>query len=268
MNARKAHNDGRNHIQNVRDYFAELTSNRAQNTIDAIVNNHQGGGRSQMFAAPSMRIGAGFMNPMATAPGGESKILISTLEVVDQLELPRTQADRQGTRPSKEVLRRDTPLARLSRLTMPVDLRRRVGPRVDRDRLRVLEVTEDTVVTEDVEDTMTAAEVAVAATTAMDATDGIAMDPADAGATAMVAAEVTPTAAEEATLTEVVEETRTAVVEATRMAAVVVVAAVTATAAALPLPSLRRVEVCRPSRPVAAVVAILLRAGCTRTAGA
>lgn len=72
MNARKAHNDGRNHIVNVRDYFLNLTSDRAQNTIDAIVNNHQGGGRSQMFAAPSMRLGAGFMNPMATAPGGES----------------------------------------------------------------------------------------------------------------------------------------------------------------------------------------------------
>lgn len=71
MNARKAHNDGRNHIVNVRDYFLNLTSDRAQNTIDAIVNNHQGGGRSQMFAAPSMRLGAGFMNPMATAPGGE-----------------------------------------------------------------------------------------------------------------------------------------------------------------------------------------------------
>lgn len=70
MNARKAHNDGRNHIVNVRDYFLNLTSDRAQNTIDAIVNNHQGGGRSQMFAAPSMRLGAGFMNPMATAPGG------------------------------------------------------------------------------------------------------------------------------------------------------------------------------------------------------
>lgn len=71
MNARKAHNTGRNHISNVRDYFANLGPDRTQSTIDNIVNSHEGGGRAQMFAAPSMRLGAGFMNPMATAPGGE-----------------------------------------------------------------------------------------------------------------------------------------------------------------------------------------------------
>lgn len=72
MNARKAHNTGRNHIANVRDYFANLGRDGAQNMIDQIVNSHEGGGRAQMFAAPSMRLGAGFMNPMATAPqGGE-----------------------------------------------------------------------------------------------------------------------------------------------------------------------------------------------------
>jgi U1 small nuclear ribonucleoprotein C len=69
MSARKAHNTGRNHIANVRDYFASLGHDKAQNIIDAIISNHEGGGRQQMMAAPSMRIGAGFMNPMP-GPGG------------------------------------------------------------------------------------------------------------------------------------------------------------------------------------------------------
>jgi U1 small nuclear ribonucleoprotein C len=65
MSARKAHNTGRNHIQNVRDYFASLGNDTAQNIIDQIVQSHEHGGRAAMMAAPSMRLGAGFMNPMA-----------------------------------------------------------------------------------------------------------------------------------------------------------------------------------------------------------
>lgn len=67
MSARKAHTTGRNHISNVRDYFASMGHDTAQSIIDQIVQSHESGGRAQMFAAPSMRIGAGFMNPMATA---------------------------------------------------------------------------------------------------------------------------------------------------------------------------------------------------------
>lgn len=67
MNARKAHNTGRNHVANVRDYFASLGHDTAQSIIDQIVQSHETGGRAQMFAAPSMRLGAGFMNPLATA---------------------------------------------------------------------------------------------------------------------------------------------------------------------------------------------------------
>ena len=67
MSARKAHNTGRNHVVNVRDYFASMGNDTAQSIIDQIVQSHESGGRAQMFAAPSMRIGAGFMNPMATA---------------------------------------------------------------------------------------------------------------------------------------------------------------------------------------------------------
>jgi U1 small nuclear ribonucleoprotein C len=67
MSARKAHTTGRNHISNVRDYFASMGNDTAQSIIDQIVQSHESGGRAQMFAAPSMRIGAGFMNPMATA---------------------------------------------------------------------------------------------------------------------------------------------------------------------------------------------------------
>ncbi|OCF31972.1 U1 small nuclear ribonucleoprotein C [Kwoniella heveanensis BCC8398] len=72
MNARKAHNTGRNHIANVRDYFASLNHDKAQNIIDQIIQSHEtGGGRNQMMMAPSMRLGAGFMNPMTTQPGGQ-----------------------------------------------------------------------------------------------------------------------------------------------------------------------------------------------------
>ena len=67
MSARKAHNTGRNHVVNVRDYFASMGNDTAQSIIDQIVQSQESGGRAQMFAAPSMRIGAGFMNPMATA---------------------------------------------------------------------------------------------------------------------------------------------------------------------------------------------------------
>ncbi|WVF71108.1 hypothetical protein IAT40_005905 [Kwoniella sp. CBS 6097] len=70
MNARKAHNTGRNHIANVRDYFASLNHDKAQNIIDQIIQSHETGGRNQMMMAPSMRLGAGFMNPMTTQPGG------------------------------------------------------------------------------------------------------------------------------------------------------------------------------------------------------
>jgi hypothetical protein len=64
MNARKAHNTGRNHVANVRDYFASLGHDKAQSIIDQIVSQHESGGRAVMMAAPSMRLGAGFMNPV------------------------------------------------------------------------------------------------------------------------------------------------------------------------------------------------------------
>ncbi|WWC69873.1 uncharacterized protein I206_103816 [Kwoniella pini CBS 10737] len=72
MNARKAHNTGRNHVANVRDYFAGLNHDKAQNIIDQIISQHETGGPGmggrggpgQMMMAPSMRIGAGFLNPM------------------------------------------------------------------------------------------------------------------------------------------------------------------------------------------------------------
>ncbi|WVR06739.1 hypothetical protein IAU60_003774 [Kwoniella sp. DSM 27419] len=70
MNARKAHNTGRNHVANVRDYFAGLNHDKAQNIIDQIIHSHEHGGRQQMMMAPSMRLGAGFMNPMTTQQGG------------------------------------------------------------------------------------------------------------------------------------------------------------------------------------------------------
>lgn len=86
MSARKAHNTGRNHVVNVRDYFASMGNDTAQSIIDQIVQSHENGGRAQMFAAPSMRIGAGFMNPMATAR-----------ELSSLLSASRTLADSQHT---------------------------------------------------------------------------------------------------------------------------------------------------------------------------
>lgn len=71
MSARKAHNSGRNHISNVRDYFANIGREGPQSVNNDIVNLQDGSGRA-MFAAPSMRFGAGFMNPIASAPGGKS----------------------------------------------------------------------------------------------------------------------------------------------------------------------------------------------------
>lgn len=76
MNARKAHNSGRNHVANVRDYFAGLGGNQAQSLIDQIIQQHESGGRNQMMMAPSMRLGAGFMNPLATQPGTFSIIVL------------------------------------------------------------------------------------------------------------------------------------------------------------------------------------------------
>lgn len=85
MNARKAHNTGRNHVSNVRDYFAGLGHDKAQNIIDAIIQSHEGGGRAQMMAAPSMRLGAGFMNPV-----GPSGLSITTTLMADFAPFPAT----------------------------------------------------------------------------------------------------------------------------------------------------------------------------------
>jgi len=70
MNARKAHNTGRNHIANVRDYFASLGHDKAQNIIDQIIQQHESGGRMPMMPPPSMRMGAGFMAPGGMPPPG------------------------------------------------------------------------------------------------------------------------------------------------------------------------------------------------------
>ncbi|ODN72704.1 hypothetical protein L202_08143 [Cryptococcus amylolentus CBS 6039] len=74
MNARKAHNTGRNHIANVRDYFAGLGHNQAQSLIDQIIQQHESGvgrgmGAMGGLGGTGMRLGAGFMNPVGV-PGG------------------------------------------------------------------------------------------------------------------------------------------------------------------------------------------------------
>ncbi|KAF8917859.1 U1 zinc finger-domain-containing protein [Mucidula mucida] len=41
---RKAHNSGRNHLANVRDYYASLGHDKAQNIIDQITSAYESGG--------------------------------------------------------------------------------------------------------------------------------------------------------------------------------------------------------------------------------
>lgn len=87
MNARKAHNTGRNHVSNVRDYFASLGHDKAQNIIDAIIQQHESGGRGgPMMGGPPMRLGSGFLNPM-TGPPGASFLLC--IELYGQWDLSR-----------------------------------------------------------------------------------------------------------------------------------------------------------------------------------
>ncbi|CDZ96164.1 zf-u1-domain-containing protein [Phaffia rhodozyma] len=67
---RKAHNAGRNHLQNVRDYYASLGHDKAQDLIDQIINSHANGppGGGMMGGAPAMRMGPGFLNPSPAYP--------------------------------------------------------------------------------------------------------------------------------------------------------------------------------------------------------
>ncbi|GHJ87878.1 hypothetical protein NliqN6_4280 [Naganishia liquefaciens] len=69
QSVRKAHNSGRNHIQNVIDYYSSLGHNEAQNIIDQITRQYEGGhggmGSSVMRSAgPFMPPMGGFRPPM------------------------------------------------------------------------------------------------------------------------------------------------------------------------------------------------------------
>ncbi|KAJ9119844.1 hypothetical protein QFC24_005558 [Naganishia onofrii] len=48
QSVRKAHNSGRNHIQNVIDYYSSLGHNQAQSIIDQITRQYEGGGPGPM----------------------------------------------------------------------------------------------------------------------------------------------------------------------------------------------------------------------------
>ncbi|KAL7414207.1 U1 zinc finger-domain-containing protein [Mrakia frigida] len=70
---RKAHNSGRNHIQNVRDYYAAMGHDKAQDIIDQITNSYANAPPGGMMGGPPsgpppMRMGPGFMG--APGPGG------------------------------------------------------------------------------------------------------------------------------------------------------------------------------------------------------
>ncbi|KAM0792865.1 hypothetical protein ACM66B_002628 [Microbotryomycetes sp. NB124-2] len=57
---RKAHNSGRNHLTNVREYYANLGSDQAQNMIDQIAQKYSGSGPPPMrgnFGGPPPQFG-------------------------------------------------------------------------------------------------------------------------------------------------------------------------------------------------------------------
>jgi hypothetical protein len=70
---RKAHNSGRNHLANVRDYYASLGHDKAQNIIDQITAAYESGGGPPPggFGFGPQSLGGPmppFGNPMANAP--------------------------------------------------------------------------------------------------------------------------------------------------------------------------------------------------------
>jgi len=82
---RKAHNSGRNHLSNVRDYYASLGHDKAQNIIDQITSAYESGGPPpggfgfgpQHLGAPPMGYGQqpmpppGFGGPRPPFPPGQ-----------------------------------------------------------------------------------------------------------------------------------------------------------------------------------------------------
>ncbi|KAF8592160.1 zf-U1-domain-containing protein [Ramaria rubella] len=62
---RKAHNSGRNHLSNVRDYYASLGHDKAQNIIDQITSAYESGG-----GPPPGGFGFGPAHLGAPPPGG------------------------------------------------------------------------------------------------------------------------------------------------------------------------------------------------------
>ncbi|ORY90925.1 U1 zinc finger-domain-containing protein [Leucosporidium creatinivorum] len=62
---RKAHNSGRNHLTNVREYYASLGSDKAQDLIDQIAARYEGGGGGMARQLP---MGPGFQGPPGGAP--------------------------------------------------------------------------------------------------------------------------------------------------------------------------------------------------------
>ncbi|KAG7527694.1 hypothetical protein FFLO_06681 [Filobasidium floriforme] len=57
QSVRKAHNSGRNHVQNVIDYYNGLGHNQAQSLIDRITRQYEGGGGPPMGMGMGMGMG-------------------------------------------------------------------------------------------------------------------------------------------------------------------------------------------------------------------
>ncbi|GJN87966.1 hypothetical protein Rhopal_000921-T1 [Rhodotorula paludigena] len=69
---RRAHNSGRNHLSNVRDYYANLGSDRAQALIDEICRKyeHGGGGQARILQMGPGGLPSSMGNLAFVAPGG------------------------------------------------------------------------------------------------------------------------------------------------------------------------------------------------------
>ncbi|BGP37312.1 U1 small nuclear ribonucleoprotein C [Rhodotorula kratochvilovae] len=68
---RRAHNSGRNHLSNVRDYYANLGSERAQELIDEICRKYEngGGGQARILQMGANGLPASMGNLAFVAPG-------------------------------------------------------------------------------------------------------------------------------------------------------------------------------------------------------
>ncbi|KAI9861550.1 MAG: hypothetical protein M1813_005160 [Trichoglossum hirsutum] len=68
MSVRKAHNNGRNHLRNVVDYYQQIGHEKAQSVIDSITNSYAAEGKSSQNPMLGQNLGVG--QPFPPPPFG------------------------------------------------------------------------------------------------------------------------------------------------------------------------------------------------------